>query len=78
MGALVASLLIGWLQTFAVAIDISVNDGLGALGITFAADHWLRDLWTLRLPQIAPMLPYLLLVIILIARPSGLMGRRET
>lgn len=77
-GALVASLLIGWLQTFAIAIDVSVNDFLGLLGITFDADHLLRDLWTLRLPQIAPILPYLLLVLILIFRPTGLMGRRET
>lgn len=77
-GALVASLLIGWLQTFAIAIDISVSDLLGLFGIAFDADHWLRDLWTLSLPQIAPILPYLLLVLILIFRPTGLLGRRET
>ena len=77
-GAIVASLLIGWLQTFAIAIDFSVNDVLGLFGIVFDADHMLRDLWTLRLPQIAPILPYLLLVLILIFRPTGLMGRRET
>ena len=77
-GALVASLLIGWLQTFAIAIDVSVTDFLNLFGIAFDADHWLRDLWTLRLPQIAPILPYLLLVLILIFRPTGLMGRRET
>ncbi len=77
-GALVASLLIGWLQTFAIAIDFSVNDVLGFFGIVFDADHMLRDLWTLRLPQIAPILPYILLVLILIFRPTGLMGQRET
>ena len=77
-GALIASLLIGWLQTFAIAIDVSVTDFLALFGIAFDADHWLRDLWTLRLPQIAPILPYLLLVLILIFRPTGLMGRRET
>lgn len=77
-GALIASLLIGWLQTFAIAIDVSVNDFLGLFGIVFDADHMLRDLWTLRLPQVAPILPYLLLVLILIFRPTGLMGRRET
>ena len=77
-GALVASLLIGWLQTFAIAIDISVSDLLGQFGIAFDADHWLRDLWTLSLPQIAPILPYLFLVLMLIFRPTGLMGRRET
>jgi len=75
-GALIASLLIGWIQTFAIAIDISVSDVLGLLGLTTDPDHWLRDLWTLRLPQIAPILPYLLLVLILIVRPTGLMGRR--
>ena len=75
-GALIASLLIGWLQTFAIAIDISVNDVLDLFGISFDAAHWLRDLWTLRLPQIAPILPYLLLVLILIFRPTGLMGSR--
>lgn len=77
-GALIASLLIGWLQTFAIAIDVSVSDLFGLFGITFDADHLLRDLWTLRLPQVAPILPYLLLVLILIVRPTGLMGKRET
>ncbi|MGI9493343.1 MAG: branched-chain amino acid ABC transporter permease [Geminicoccaceae bacterium] len=77
-GALVASLLIGWLQTFAIAIDFSVSDVLALFGIAFDADHMLRDLWALRLPQIAPILPYILLVLILIFRPTGLMGRRET
>jgi branched-chain amino acid transport system permease protein len=77
-GAFIASLLIGWLQTFAIAIDVSVNDALGLFGVTFDANHMLRDLWTLRLPQVAPILPYLLLILILIVRPAGLMGRRET
>ncbi len=77
-GALVASLLIGWLQTFAIALDWSVNDLLAIFGVTFDADHLLRDLWTLSLPQVAPILPYLLLILILIFRPTGLMGTRET
>ena len=77
-GALIASLLIGWLQSVAIAIELSVNDVLWLFGITFDADHALRDFWTLRLPQIAPILPYLFLVLILVFRPAGLMGRRET
>jgi len=77
-GAFVASLLIGWLQTFAIALDWSVTDLLDLLGITFDADHALRDLWSLSLPQVAPILPYLLLILILIFRPTGLMGKRET
>ncbi|MCR9071895.1 MAG: branched-chain amino acid ABC transporter permease [Alphaproteobacteria bacterium] len=77
-GAFVASLLIGWLQTFAIALDWSVNDLLALLGVSFDADHALRDLWTLSLPQVAPILPYILLILILIFRPTGLMGKRET
>ena len=77
-GAFVASLLIGWLQTFAIALDYSMTDLLDLLGISFSDDHLLRDLWSLSLPQVAPILPYLLLILILIFRPTGLMGKRET
>lgn len=77
-GALVASLLIGWLQTFAVALDYSVSDLTALLGLSFETDHLLRDLWSLSLPQVAPILPYLLLILILVFRPTGLMGKRET
>lgn len=77
-GAFVASLIIGLLQTFAIALDYSVSDLLAAFNITTAPDSALRDLWTLSLPQVAPILPYLLLVLILIFRPTGLFGKRET
>lgn len=77
-GAFIASMLIGLLQSFAIALDYSVNDLLAVFGISFDAEHMLVDLWTLSLPQIAPLLPYLLLVLILIFRPTGLMGTRET
>ncbi len=77
-GAFVASLIIGLLQTFAIALDYSVSDLLAVFSITTEADSALRDLWTLSLPQVAPILPYLLLVLILIFRPTGLFGKRET
>jgi branched-chain amino acid transport system permease protein len=76
-GALVASLLIGLLQSYAIALDFSVNDLLALVGVSYPADHLLSDLWTLSLPQVAPILPYLLLVLILILRPKGLLGTRE-
>ena len=76
-GALIASLLIGIIQTFAVALDLGMPDLLNLLGYSFGRDHWLSDIWTLTLPQIAPLIPYLMLVIILIFRPTGLMGNRE-
>ena len=36
------------------------------------------DLWQVTIAQLAPIIPYLLLVIILIVRPTGLMGTRES
>lgn len=76
-GAFVASLLIGLLQSYAIASDIGMPDLLELLGLEFERSHPLNDLWTLTLPQIAPLLPYLLLVLVLIFRPTGLMGNRE-
>jgi branched-chain amino acid transport system permease protein len=77
-GAFVASLLIGMVQTCAIALDFSVNDFLTMIGVSFPPDHILNDLWTLSLPQIAPILPYLMMVLMLIFRPTGLLGTRET
>jgi branched-chain amino acid transport system permease protein len=34
-------------------------------------------LYTVTVAQIGPILPYLLLVLILIFRPTGLLGKRE-
>ncbi|GAA6190109.1 branched-chain amino acid ABC transporter permease [Phaeobacter gallaeciensis] len=80
-GALVASLIIGWLQTFAAAYNVAMEDILTAIGFTKPEniwDHPLQDLWTLTLPQIGPILPYLLMVFVLVLRPQGLMGKRES
>ncbi|MDA1100607.1 MAG: branched-chain amino acid ABC transporter permease [Proteobacteria bacterium] len=79
-GALLASLLIGWLLTFAASYNVHMSDVLTAIGFTppeDMAEHFLRDLWTLTMPQIGPILPYILMVLILIVRPRGLMGKRE-
>jgi len=54
-GAFIASLLIGLLQTFAVALDVTL-------------------LPTLKLSQLAPVLPYVLMVLTLVVRPNGLFG----
>lgn len=76
-GALVASLLIGLLQSYAIAADVGMPDLLAWLGISFAPQHPLNDIWRLTLPQVAPIMPYLLLILVLIFRPSGLCGKRE-
>ncbi|MEX3011820.1 branched-chain amino acid ABC transporter permease [Hoeflea sp. TYP-13] len=80
-GALIASLLIGWMQTFAASYNVTMTDILLAIGIdkpVDLSDNPLRDLWTLTLPQIGPILPYLLMVLVLVIRPRGLLGKRET
>lgn len=77
-GALYASLLIGLLQSYAIASDVGMRDLLDLLGVSFDNDHPLRDLWSLSLPQVAPVLPYLLLVLVLIFKPRGLFGVRES
>ena len=74
-GAFVASLLIGVIQTFAVALDYSVGGLLGGLGMKVGEGS--HSLLGLTLAQVAPILPYLFLVLILIFRPKGLMGTRE-
>jgi branched-chain amino acid transport system permease protein len=76
-GAFVASLLIGLMQTFAIGIDWAPIALLQSLGVSVDAGTPLYGVWTLKLSQIAPVLPYLLLVLILILRPKGLMGTRE-
>ncbi|MEO0546847.1 MAG: branched-chain amino acid ABC transporter permease [Pseudomonadota bacterium] len=80
-GALVASLIIGWLQTFAASYNVGMADLLTAIGFEKPADlaqSMLRDLWSLTLPQVGPILPYLLMIIVLVLRPQGLFGKRET
>jgi branched-chain amino acid transport system permease protein len=77
-GALIASLLIGIIQTFSVAFNGSLAGLFGSLGFTVTPATPLYDLWRLSLAQIAPVLPYLLLVLTLVFRPRGIMGTRDT
>jgi branched-chain amino acid transport system permease protein len=76
-GAFLASLLIGVVQTFAVAMDQSFAGGLEMLGVTVTEQTFGYELLRLTISQVAPILPYLFLVLILIFRPKGLLGTRE-
>jgi branched-chain amino acid transport system permease protein len=76
-GAFLASLLIGVLQTFAVAIDASLLSALASMGVLLTPSALGYTLLKLKLSQVAPILPYLFLVLILIFRPRGLLGTRE-
>ena len=77
-GALIASLAIGIMQTFAVALDVSLLDLLRHAGVTIGRESALFELASIKIAQAAPMIPYVLLVLMLIVRPKGLLGTRET
>ncbi|VWX63404.1 High-affinity branched-chain amino acid transport system permease protein LivH [Burkholderiales bacterium 8X] len=76
-GAFLASLLIGIIQTFAVAMDQSIATGLRAVGVAVSEQTFGYEIMKLTISQVAPILPYLFLVLILIFRPKGLLGTRE-
>ncbi|WP_372658813.1 branched-chain amino acid ABC transporter permease [Hydrogenophaga sp.] len=77
-GAFVASLLIGIIQTFAVAFEYSLLTLAQQLGLPLSDAVANNSYVKLTLSQVAPILPYLFLVLILIFRPRGLLGKRES
>ncbi|WP_434064018.1 branched-chain amino acid ABC transporter permease [Roseateles violae] len=77
LGAFVGSLLIGLLQTLPLTVDGSLASLLGHMGATVTPDTPGYPILRLTLAQVAPILPYLLMVLILIFRPKGLFGTRE-
>jgi branched-chain amino acid transport system permease protein len=64
-------------QTFAVAFDYSLITLAQQLGIELSDSFKSNSIVKLTLSQVAPILPYLFLVLVLILRPRGLMGTRE-
>ena len=76
-GAFLASVLIGVIQTFAVAFDWSLGSMAAQMGIQLSPALQGNSLVKLTVSQVAPILPYLLLVLMLIFRPKGLLGARE-
>ncbi|OWU85783.1 ABC transporter permease [Oceanicola sp. 22II-s10i] len=71
-GAFIAAMLIGLLQTSAVSVNASFADIFGFLGLSATS-----EVGSITISSLAPMLPFLLLVLILIVKPTGLMGDRE-
>jgi len=76
-GAFLASVLIGVLQTFAVAVDSSLMSAVAMLGVAVTPETFGYAVLKLKISQIAPILPYLFLVLMLMFRPKGLLGTRE-
>jgi branched-chain amino acid transport system permease protein len=76
-GAFVASVGLGVIESFAVGSDSSLGDALKWLGMSITHDTFGFAVWSVKMSQVAAILPYLLLVLILIFRPKGLFGTRE-
>ena len=76
-GAFLASLLIGLVQTFAVAMDQSLITLLGHFRVAVTPETFGYPLLKLTISQCAPIMPFALLVLMLIFRPRGLLGTRE-
>lgn len=75
-GALLASIVIGLVTTFAVGVDYSLAGLLQMLGISVDDQGFVANILHVTVGRVGPMLPYLLMVGILILRPQGLIGTR--
>ncbi|HMO27838.1 branched-chain amino acid ABC transporter permease [Enterovirga sp.] len=74
-GAMVASILIGVVTSLAVGVDASLADLLGFIGL----GDWARavgGVLTLQVSSLAATLPFALMLIVLLVRPSGLFGEK--
>jgi branched-chain amino acid transport system permease protein len=76
-GAFVASIGLGVIDSFAVSSDRSLADLFRFVGMQITPDTFGFAVWSVKMTQVAAILPYLLLVMILIFRPKGLFGTRE-
>ncbi len=74
-GAMLASLLIGILTSLAVGIDHSAADLLALAGARGWAES-VGGLLTLKVSSLAATLPFALMLLVLMVRPSGLMGEK--
>ena len=74
-GAMLASLLIGVVTSLAVGVDRSLAD----LFALFGAGEWATSvggLMTLKISSLSATIPFALMLLILLVRPSGLMGEK--
>jgi branched-chain amino acid transport system permease protein len=76
-GAFIASVLLGVIESFAVGSDKSMADVFAWFGGQVTPETFGYAVWSVKMSQVAAILPYLFLVLILIFRPKGLLGKRE-
>ena len=75
-GAMLASLLIGVITSLAVSVDRSLAD----LFALFGAGEWARGvggMMTLKISSLSATLPFALMLLVLLVRPSGLLCEKE-
>ena len=73
---MVASLLIGVITSLSVGVDYSLADILAWFGARAWAEQ-VGGLLTLKLSSISATIPFALMLLILMVRPSGLMGEKS-
>jgi len=78
MGCFIASILMGMIASFAVVINVSLLDLLKPLGVTLPGDNLFTEFMTVPVARIGALLPFILMILILLVRPRGLMGTRDT
>ncbi len=74
-GAMVASLLIGVVTSLSVGIDLSLADLFAMVGARDWAES-VGGLLTLKISSLSSTIPFALMLLILLVRPSGLMGEK--
>ena len=77
-GCFIASIIVGMVQTFAVVIDASLASMLGGLVSWIGTDNLAGEILAVPVSRIGPLLPYAMMVLMLLFRPRGLMGTRDT
>lgn len=75
-GAMVASLLIGILTSLAVGVKVSIASLLDPVGLGDLARE-IGGVLVLEVSSVAATLPFFLMLLVLLARPSGLLGEKE-
>ena len=76
-GAFLASILIGVIQTYAVSVDTTLVKMATHFNVHMSDSLTQNAILNLSVSQIAPVLPYLFLVLMLIFRPGGLLGTKS-
>ena len=74
-GAMLASILIGVISSLAVGVDRSMADLFALVGMG-AWPQEVGGLLTLKLSSLSATIPFALMLLILLLRPSGLMGEK--